>query len=105
MPNDKIAIGAALVRAKLVTSPATPDVRGLHAKAVLEATLFGLPMLSVNMPTGRTGVPPSNGVITALPPGTPTIADTALGLQLADLSVLPTLICPLLSAQRAVRIT
>ena len=32
---------------------ATPDVPGIDEKALLEATLFGLPMLSVNLPAGR----------------------------------------------------
>ena len=32
------------------TCASTPDMRGIHEKALLEATLFGLPMLSVNMP-------------------------------------------------------
>ena len=27
----------------------------MHEKALLEATLFGLPMLGVNMPSGRGG--------------------------------------------------
>ena len=41
-----IAVGEALVQAKLAYLAATPDIRGLHEKALLEATLFGLPMLA-----------------------------------------------------------
>jgi hypothetical protein len=89
--TGNVAIGEALVKAKRAYLAATSDVRGLHAKAVLEATLFGLPMLGVNMPTGRTVVSTNSGVINALPPGAPSPADTALGLQLANLSVSPTL--------------
>ena len=89
--TGNVAIGEALVKAKLAYLAATPDVRGLHAKAVLEATLFGLPMLGVNMPTGRTVVSTNNGVINALPPVVPSLAATALGLRLADLPVSPTL--------------
>ena len=48
-----IAVGEALVQAKLAYLAATPDIRGLHEKALLQATLFGLPMLGVNMPAGR----------------------------------------------------
>ena len=40
-----VAVGEALVQAKLAYLAATPDIRGLHEKALLEATLFGLPML------------------------------------------------------------
>ena len=58
-----IAVGEALVRAKLDYLAVTPDIRGIHQKAVLEATVFGLPMLSVNMPAGRGAIPPDAGVI------------------------------------------
>ena len=40
-------------QAKLDYLATTPDIRGIHEKALLEATLFGLPMLGVNMPAGR----------------------------------------------------
>ncbi len=45
-----IYVGEALVKAKQAYLAATPDMRGIHQKAFLEATLFGLPMLGVNMP-------------------------------------------------------
>ena len=48
-----VAVGEALVKAKLDYLATTPDIRGIHEKALLEATLFGLPMLGVNMPAGR----------------------------------------------------
>ena len=44
----------ALVAAKQAYLEGTPEMRGIHAKALLEATLYGLPMLSVNLPAGRT---------------------------------------------------
>src|SRR6185436_15147710 len=47
-----VTVGEALVQAKLAYLAATPDIRGLHEKALLEATLFGLPMLGVNLPGG-----------------------------------------------------
>ena len=52
-----VSVGEALVQAKLDYLAATPDIRGLHEKALLEATVFGLPMLGVNMPSGRGGPP------------------------------------------------
>ncbi|MFO1395520.1 MAG: choice-of-anchor C family protein [Burkholderiales bacterium] len=88
--SGPVAVGTALVKAKLDYLAATPDIRGLHAKAVLEATLFGLPMMSVNMPAGRTPATGGVGVIatTPAPPATPA---GALGLQTAELSVAPVL--------------
>ena len=48
-----MAIGNALVAAKLQYLEQTPPLGDLHVKALLEATLYGLPMLGVNMPAGR----------------------------------------------------
>ena len=48
-----VSVGEALVRAKLDYLATTPDLRGLHEKALLETAVFGLPMLGVNMPAGR----------------------------------------------------
>ena len=61
--GTSIAVGEALVQAKLAYLAATPDIRGMHEKALLEATLFGLPMLGVNMPAGRGALPGTAGVI------------------------------------------
>jgi choice-of-anchor C domain-containing protein len=79
-----VAIGDALVRAKIDYLAATPDIRGIHTKALLESTLYGLPMLGVNMPAGRPGpaVGASGGAINPGPP-------TSLGLRTAALSLAP----------------
>ena len=61
-------MGEALVKAKLQYAASTPDMRGIHQKAFLEATLFGLPMLGVNMPSsGRTTINAIAPAITPLP--------------------------------------
>ncbi|MEO5702180.1 MAG: DUF642 domain-containing protein, partial [Casimicrobiaceae bacterium] len=65
--SGPVAVGEALMRAKRDYLATTPDIRGLHQKALLEATLFGLPMLQVDMPAGRTVVPITAGVITPVP--------------------------------------
>ena len=52
-----ISVGEALVRAKVTYLATTPDIRGIHEKAILEATLFGLPMFGVTMPAGVAGRP------------------------------------------------
>jgi Bacterial Ig-like domain (group 3) len=87
-----VPIGAALVAAKLDYLATTPDIRGIPEKALLEATLFGLPMLAVNMPAGRSGGPGGGGAITPLPIA-PGPAQT-LGLKTADISVVPAYLPP-----------
>ncbi len=84
-----IAIGEALVRAKIRYLATTPDIRGIHEKALLEATLFGLPMLGVNMPAGRGGTFGTGSPIatTSVPP----VNGTDLGLSTANLNLSPSL--------------
>ena len=48
--SGPVSIGNALLRAKQIYLASTPDIRGLHEKALLESAIFGLPMLSVNLP-------------------------------------------------------
>ena len=52
-PGQAVSIGQALVAAKQTYLNETPKIEGLHEKALLEATIFGLPMLSVVMPGER----------------------------------------------------
>jgi hypothetical protein len=80
-----VAVGDALTRAKQDYLAATPDIRGLHQKALLEATLFGLPMLGVNMPAGRTPITSTAGVIVPTPVASGPAA--TLGLKTYDLTV------------------
>ena len=56
--SGPVAIGEALVKAKQDYLAATPDIRGIDEKALLESTLYGLPMLGVNLPAGRGISPP-----------------------------------------------
>jgi choice-of-anchor C domain-containing protein len=84
-----VTLGEALVRAKLRYLAATPDLRALHEKAVLEATLFGLPMMGVNMLVR--GVASSTGPVVATTPASAGTPGATLGLQLADRTVSPTL--------------
>ncbi len=56
-----ISIGEALMHAKRTYLATTPDIRGIHEKAILEATVFGLPMFGVDMPDGRGAVPGTGG--------------------------------------------
>src|SRR4051794_11950908 len=85
-----IPVGAALVRAKQQYLAATPDIRGLHEKALLESTLFGLPMLGVNMPGARLTPPGTGSVVTTLT-GVQGNPGAALGLSSFDVPVTPSL--------------
>jgi hypothetical protein len=85
-----VPIGKALVAAKQVYLANTPQMRGIHEKALLEATLFGLPMLSVDMPNGRIISTADVSEITGTNSFTSDPGFT-LGLQYADLNVTPSL--------------
>ncbi len=80
-----VAIGEALVRAKQRYLAGTPDVRGLHRKTIIISTLFGLPMLQIDMPGER--LPEGNtgsGIVTLPAEGNP---GATLGLQTARLAL------------------
>src|SRR5207253_9097370 len=80
-----ISIGEALVKAKLDYLAITPDIRGIHEKALLEATLFGLPMLGVNMPSGPAATSGTAPIITPAPFG----SGPALSLALNSFDLAP----------------
>ena len=86
--SGQVAVGKALVQAKQAYLANTPLMRGIHEKTVLEATLFGLPMLQFKL-LARTPAPPEPSLVT----GTTTFTDNPgnrLGLKYADLHVIPT---------------
>jgi hypothetical protein len=61
-----VSIGNALKRAKEIYLASTPDIRGLHTKALLESAIFGLPMLSVDLPVaGRDTTSGPGSIISA----------------------------------------
>ena len=89
--SGPVAVGNALVQAKKDYLSSNQSLQGIDAKALLESTLFGLPMLSVNLPAGRGLTPPSrvshvNPTIQA-----PTNPGAALGLSWFDYSASPPL--------------
>ncbi|MBI4672359.1 MAG: hypothetical protein HY741_11940 [Chloroflexi bacterium] len=51
--SGPVSVGNALLRAKQEYLANTPQLRGIHEKTLLQSTLFGLPMLRVNMPGQR----------------------------------------------------
>jgi hypothetical protein len=84
-----VSVGEAMVRAKRWYLATTPALRGIHEKAFVQMTLFGLPNLKVNLPGRNTppGAAPDVDALAAFAanPGAP------LGLQFADLTVNPAL--------------
>ncbi len=88
--SGPVAVGEALTQAKRTYLAETTDLRGIHEKTVLQSTLFGLPMLRVDLPNGR-GTPPAEPSIV---PGTNPYAanpGAALGLRFADVTIDPAL--------------
>lgn len=85
-----VSVGEALVRSKRHYLATTPSLRGLHEKALIEAALFGLPMLRIDLPAGRLADPHDPDApepLTLHPDLTP--AGSVLGLAHADLTVTP----------------
>ncbi len=96
--SGPVPVGKALVASKQVYLSQTAQVRGLHEKALLEATLFGLPMLSVNMPAGRITNASEPSVIPSLNTFNPgQEPGYTLGLAYADYHLTPSLIANTLS--------
>mgnify|MGYP005847448193 CR=1 FL=1 len=83
--GQTVAIGQALVRAKQSYLAGTPFLRGMHEKALLEAALFGLPMLQVDMP-GAPFAPPSDASIVT---GTTPVPGNGYGLETAEVALTP----------------
>ena len=83
-----VSVGDALVASKQIYLANTPQMRGIHAKAFLEATLFGLPMLSVDMPGVRYTAPSLAPTVGSTIAATSNPGST-LGLRYADLTVSP----------------
>ncbi len=85
-PGEAVSIGDALVRSKQIYLSQTPKIEGLHEKALLEATIFGLPMLSVAMPGDRIDPDSSSSIVNSTSsfgsnPG------ATLGLDYADITI------------------
>jgi hypothetical protein len=87
--SGPVRVGKALAAAKRVYLAGTPQMRGIHTKTFLQATLFGLPMLSVDMPVDRT--PPDDPSIVGATTGYTIDPGLTLGLARADVTVTPTL--------------
>ncbi|MCB0183606.1 MAG: hypothetical protein KDE31_05050, partial [Caldilineaceae bacterium] len=91
MGTGPVAVGQALVAAKQdYLADTGVEVDGIFEKTILVSTLFGLPMLRVDLPNriSEPALPPV--VSTTEPAGTGTPGE-ALELRTADVTVIPTL--------------
>ncbi len=85
-----VAIGQALAAAKQTYLAETQELRPLHEKSLLIATLFGLPMLKIDMPNGR-GNPSGDTSVVGSTTGFTSNPGQTLGLIYADLTIEPEL--------------
>ncbi|MEZ5275249.1 MAG: DUF5011 domain-containing protein [Opitutaceae bacterium] len=82
-----VSVGQAMVNAKLAYLAKTPNMRGIHEKTLLVGlTLYGLPMVRINLPGGRLPAAGGSG-------GGLAVASLggSFGLATADLEVTPEL--------------
>ncbi len=92
-----VSVGKALVSAKNTFLAQTAHLRGIHEKSLLITTLFGLPMLSVDLPAGRGALPTDASIITTplnnYDDGNPATVSAAefLGLESTDVTLSPSL--------------
>lgn len=85
-----VSVGRALVDAKRRYLAETSIMRGIHEKTLLEVTLYGLPMVKINLPGARLTRATAGGDI-PLVTGIGSGPGVAHGLKQADLTFNPTL--------------
>jgi hypothetical protein len=85
-----ISMGQALVAAKQAYLAQVPQLSGLDEKTLVEMTLYGLPMMKVDVPGARLS-PPSTSSIA----GTPTaVGGNGFGLTSSSITINPTVTGP-----------
>ncbi|MBL9126351.1 MAG: hypothetical protein JNL97_01830, partial [Verrucomicrobiales bacterium] len=88
--SGPVSVGKALVQAKKRYLSDTVDLRGIHEKAVFQASLFGLPMFSLNLPGTRLPADPDAPAVTSTS-GFSTAPGSVLNLRYADIGLTPSL--------------
>lgn len=86
--SGPVSVGQAWVAAKQTYLAETPQMRGIHEKALIQATIFGLPQLSVDMPGSRLPAANQPSALTSVTPVGSNPGST-LGLATADLTLTP----------------
>jgi hypothetical protein len=88
-----VPLGQALVNAKQDYLAGVGSLSGIDQKALIESTLYGLPMMGVDLPAGR--IPnPGNGAGVATTPVATGTPGSVLGLTTASFDLTPTLTTP-----------
>ncbi len=83
---EPVPVGKALVAAKQRFLSETTEIRGIHEKAYHVTTLFGLPMMRINLPAGRTTPVGLSATVNNVTDSTRNPGLT-LGLQSSDITV------------------
>ena len=81
--SGPVPIGKALVKAKKGYLAAKPQLRGIDEKALLIATVYGLPMYSINMPGSRLAPSDTTSIVLSTTP----VAGSPFVLSTADITV------------------
>ena len=89
-PSGAVQVGTALLAAKQQYLSGLDQLNGIEEKALLQITLYGLPMLGLQEQHPATAPGTSNGVIGSVT-AEPSNPGTTLGLQYADYDFVPTL--------------
>jgi hypothetical protein len=85
-----ISMGQALVAAKQAYLAQVPQLSGLDEKTLVEMTLYGLPMMRVDVPGARLSPPSTNSIA-----GTPTaVGGNGFGLTSSSITINPTVTGP-----------
>src|SRR6185503_1137974 len=63
--SGPISIGQAVVKAKQQYLAETAQLTGIDQKTLIEMTLYGLPMMKVNMPGARITAPAENSIVSS----------------------------------------
>ena len=83
-----VPLGQALVDAKRTYLTTTAQMTGIDEKTIVEMTLYGLPMMKVNMPGARLTVPVTPQLVTSTAP-VPTGVGVGIGLTQTVATVNP----------------
>lgn len=84
-----VPVGKALVQAKQRYISQTAELKGIHEKTVLQPTLYGLPMFSINLPSGRMNLIGRSKYLASTPPVVSGLPGAALDMRSTDIVLSP----------------
>ena len=86
--SGPVSVGQALVKAKQQYLAEMAQLTGIDQKTIVEMTLYGLPMMKVDMPGARLTPPVNNSIVSGTNPIS-TGPGASLGLTSADAALNP----------------